>query len=72
MNTRDFVALTLREAGGEICGKTKLQKLLYFVGVLTDCLDELGYRAHFYGPYILTTLPTLWSNSRRSGPWIRT
>lgn len=51
MNTRDFVALTLREAGGEIRGKTKLQKLLYFVGVLTDRLDELGYRPHFYGPY---------------------
>lgn len=51
MNTRDFVALTLRKAGGEIRGKTKLQKLLYFVGVLTDRLDELGYRPHFYGPY---------------------
>ncbi len=51
MNARDFVALTLREAGGEIRGKTKLQKLLYFVGVLTDRLDDLGYRAHFYGPY---------------------
>jgi uncharacterized protein YwgA len=40
-----------RVGHGEICGKTKLQKLLYFVGVLTDRLDELGYRAHFYGPY---------------------
>jgi uncharacterized protein YwgA len=51
MNTRDFVALTLQAAGGEVQGKTKLQKLLYFVGVLTDRLGELGYRAHFYGPY---------------------
>lgn len=51
MNTRDFTALTIRAAGGEIRGKTKLQKLLYFVGILTDRLDDLGYRAHFYGPY---------------------
>jgi uncharacterized protein YwgA len=51
MDLRDFVALTLLAAGGEVQGKTKLQKLVYFMGVLTDQLDELGYRAHFYGPY---------------------
>lgn len=51
MDTRDFVALTLLANGGEIHGKTKLQKLVYFVGVLTSTLKELGYRAHFYGPY---------------------
>ena len=51
MDTRDFVALTILKKGGEIHGKTKLQKLVYFVGVLTDSLEELGYRAHFYGPY---------------------
>lgn len=51
MDLRDFVALTLLAAEGEVQGKTKLQKLVYFMGVLTDQLDELGYRAHFYGPY---------------------
>ena len=51
MDLRDFVALTLLAAGGEIQGNTKLQKLVYFMGVLTEQLDELGYRAHFYGPY---------------------
>ena len=51
MDLRDFVALTLLAAGGEVQGKTKLQKLVYFIGVLTDQLDTLGYRAHFYGPY---------------------
>ncbi len=51
MDIRDFVVLTLLAAGGEVQGKTKLQKLVYFIGVLTDQLDELGYRAHFYGPY---------------------
>ena len=51
MDARDFVALTLMASGGHIQGKTKLQKLVYFVGVLTNSLDELGYRPHFYGPY---------------------
>ena len=51
MDIRDFVTLTMLASGGEIQGKTMLQKLVYFVGVLTDSLDELGYRAHFYGPY---------------------
>lgn len=51
MDLRDFVTLTLLATGGEVRGSTKLQKLIYFVGVLTDSLDELGYRPHFYGPY---------------------
>lgn len=51
MDIREFIALTLLAADGEVHGKTKLQKLIYFVGVLADKLDELGYRAHFYGPY---------------------
>lgn len=32
-------------------GKTKLQKLIYFLGVVTGREQELGYRPHFYGPY---------------------
>jgi uncharacterized protein YwgA len=51
MNTYDFVHLTLAAMGGEIRGRTKLQKTVYFLGVITNSLDELGYRAHFYGPY---------------------
>jgi uncharacterized protein YwgA len=51
MNARDFVAMVLREWGGEVQGKTKLQKLVYFVGALANHLDQLGYRPHFYGPY---------------------
>jgi hypothetical protein len=51
MNARDFVALVLREWAGEVQGKTKLQKLVYFVGALANHLDQLGYRPHFYGPY---------------------
>ncbi|MEX2173894.1 MAG: hypothetical protein WD872_05995 [Pirellulaceae bacterium] len=51
MNSYDFVHLSLHAMGGEIRGKTKLQKTIYFLGVLTGRLDELGFRAHYYGPY---------------------
>ncbi len=51
MSAYDFVHLTLHALGGEIKGKTKLQKTMYFVGLLTETLDDLNYRPHFYGPY---------------------
>lgn len=51
MDPYDFVHLALLAAGGEIKGKTKLQKTMYFLGVLTDHLEDLGYQPHFYGPY---------------------
>jgi uncharacterized protein YwgA len=51
MKTYDFVHLVLNAAGGHIEGRTKLQKMVYFAGVLTKNEPELGYRAHFYGPY---------------------
>jgi len=51
MDAREFVSLTLLATGGHVQGKTKLQKLVYLVGVITDSLQELGYRPHFYGPY---------------------
>jgi uncharacterized protein YwgA len=65
METHEFVLLVMRAVGGEIQGKTKLQKTVYFLGVLTDRLEALGYRAHFYGPYsddvtdAVTTLKTI-------------
>ncbi|HNQ24865.1 MAG TPA: hypothetical protein PKK06_17430 [Phycisphaerae bacterium] len=51
MDTYDFVHLALLAMGSDIKGKTKLQKTVYFLGVLTGMIDELGYRPHFYGPY---------------------
>ena len=36
---------------GEIRGRTKLQKTVYFLGLLTGKLEALGYQAHYYGPY---------------------
>lgn len=51
MTPIDFIHIALLALGGEVQGKTALQKKIYFLGVLTDMLDELGYRPHFYGPY---------------------
>ncbi len=51
MNAYDFVHLAFLAFGKEVQGKTMLQKLVYFLGVLTGSLEELGYRAHYYGPY---------------------
>ncbi len=65
METHEFVLLVMRAVGGQIQGKTKLQKTVYFLGVLTNRLESLGYRAHFYGPYsdevsdAITTLKTI-------------
>lgn len=50
MNAYDFVHMALL-ALGEIKGRTKLQKMVYFLGVLTGELEELGFRPHYYGPY---------------------
>jgi uncharacterized protein YwgA len=51
MNTRDFVQMAFLASGGEIQGKTMLQKTVYFLGLLTGSVGNLGYRAHLYGPY---------------------
>lgn len=51
MTPYDFVHLTFLAVGGEIRGKTKLQKTVYFLGLMTGQAEELGYRAHYYGPY---------------------
>lgn len=51
MEAKDFVQLSLLAMGGEIQGKTKLQKTVYLLALMTDLLDDLGYRAYYYGPY---------------------
>lgn len=51
MTTYDFVHLAFLALDGEIKGKTKLQKTIYFMGLVAGIEDELGYRPHYYGPY---------------------
>lgn len=48
MQPRDFV-LFAHGAFGGIEGRTKLQKIVYFLSVIMK--EDLGYGPHFYGPY---------------------
>jgi len=50
ISTYDFVHLVLHVSGNEIKGRTKLQKTVYFLGLLTGQIENLGYGRHFYGP----------------------
>jgi hypothetical protein len=49
MQIRDFLMLCYGALGGSISGKTKLQKMAYFLSLLTDF--DAGYKPHYYGPY---------------------
>lgn len=49
MQVRDLLLLTYDALGGEIRGKTNVQKKLYFLGVMLG--RDLGYAPHYYGPY---------------------
>jgi uncharacterized protein len=51
MDTRDLILMAYKAFGGSIQGKTKLQKLIYFIGVFQNRIDQLGYIPHYYGPY---------------------
>lgn len=51
MKTYDFVHLVIHAAGDRVQGRTKLQKMVYFVGAVTGNLERLGYRPHYYGTY---------------------
>ena len=49
MDTDQLVLLIVHAAGGAMRGKTLLQKRGYFLSVAKQL--DLGYRAHYYGPY---------------------
>jgi uncharacterized protein YwgA len=51
MNTSQFILSLIRAFGGKVQGRTLLQKRGYFVSLLTGLSANLGYQAHFYGPY---------------------
>jgi len=50
MNTSQFV-LSLIHAFGGVRGRTLFQKRGYFVSLLMGFNFDLGYQAHYYGPY---------------------
>ena len=51
MNGQDFVLSVVAGFGGQIQGRTLLQKRAYFVAQLSGVTIDLGYDAHYYGPY---------------------
>jgi hypothetical protein len=48
---QDFVLSVIAGFGDQIQGRTLLQKRVYFVARLSGVSINLGYDAHFYGPY---------------------
>ncbi len=51
MKPYDFVHLVIHAAGGHVRGRTRLQTTVYFVGILAEQIQNLGYRPHYYGPF---------------------
>lgn len=49
IETRHLVLWAIAEVEGRPNGRTYLQKMCYFVGLILGL--DLGYRAHHYGPY---------------------
>jgi len=59
MNTSQFVLSLIAASGGNLQGRTLLQKKGYFASLLTGIPVNLGYQAHYYGPYSATIDGTL-------------
>ena len=51
MTALDFVLSLISGFGGQIQGRTLLQKRAYFVAQLAGVSVDLGFDAHYYGPY---------------------
>lgn len=49
MDVSDAIIATIGAAGGEIIGRTTIQKLIYFETV--SHLADTDYRPHYFGPY---------------------
>jgi len=49
LTVRETILMVLEAAGGTLEGRTAIQKLCYFAGLVLD--EDLGHRAHYYGPY---------------------
>lgn len=49
LTPREAVLLALDAAGGTVEGRTSMQKIMYFVSLALE--EDLGHRAHYYGPY---------------------
>jgi DNA-binding PadR family transcriptional regulator len=59
MSASTFLLSLIEACGGSVYGRTLLQKKSYFVSLLSRIPIDLGYQAHFYGPYSATVDGTL-------------
>jgi len=51
MDSASFLILAYSSFANKIEGRTKLQKMIYFLSLLMKKEKELEYTAHYYGPY---------------------
>lgn len=51
MNPMQFVLAVLDASGGQLQGRTLLQKKAFFVSLLSGVDPGLNFDAHYYGPY---------------------
>jgi uncharacterized protein YwgA len=51
MKASEFLLALINAYGGKVQGRTMLQKIGFFVPVLSNVAVDLGYGAYFYGPY---------------------
>ena len=49
MKANRIIALLLAASDGEICGRTMIQKEMYFLSKILG--EDFNYRAYYYGPY---------------------
>ncbi|MGH9427053.1 MAG: hypothetical protein ACRD2L_12215, partial [Terriglobia bacterium] len=47
----DLVLAAVEASGGQLQGRTRLQKLIYLTSAASGREAQLGYRANYYGPY---------------------
>lgn len=62
MNSPEFLLSLIDSNGGSIQGRTLVQKKAFFVSVLSGINPNLGFDAHYYGPFssiVESTLTTL-------------
>jgi uncharacterized protein YwgA len=51
MNAAQFALALLDASGGQLQGRTLVQKTAYFVSLLSGVDPGLDFNAHYYGPY---------------------
>lgn len=59
MNPVFFLISLIDASGGEVQGRTLLQKRAYFASLLAGLNVNLGFDAHYYGPYSATVEGTI-------------